>query len=130
MTTTVHEAVLGFLEGAGPDLQLLPGPPGVPGPGRVTSPDAFTKAQRRAIFAPHSVAISAGAGRCKTRVLAKRVLHLLTQEVAPSRIVAVTAHLTCYETHRKMLCGRGAAQPRCSALDKIPSADIRSCYLV
>ncbi|NTY02439.1 UvrD-helicase domain-containing protein [Deinococcus sp. JMULE3] len=50
----------------------------------------FTKAQQRAITAPHSVAISAGAGSGKTRVLAERVVHLLDGGVTPGQIAAVT----------------------------------------
>ncbi|AWT37389.1 hypothetical protein DM785_16885 (plasmid) [Deinococcus actinosclerus] len=50
----------------------------------------FTQAQQRAITAPHSVAISAGAGSGKTRVLAERVVHLLEGGVTPGQIAAVT----------------------------------------
>lgn len=53
-------------------------------------PHTFTEAQARAIFSAGSVAISAGAGSGKTRVLAERILHFLTCGVRPSQIVAVT----------------------------------------
>jgi ATP-dependent helicase/nuclease subunit A len=51
---------------------------------------SFTGPQARAITAPHSVAISAGAGSGKTRVLAERVVHLLENGVTPGQIAAVT----------------------------------------
>ncbi|MCD0168977.1 UvrD-helicase domain-containing protein, partial [Deinococcus sp. 23YEL01] len=51
---------------------------------------SFTGPQQRAITAPHSVAISAGAGSGKTRVLAERVVHLLEGGVTPGQIAAVT----------------------------------------
>lgn len=51
---------------------------------------AFTDAQARAIFSEGSVAISAGAGSGKTRVLAERILNFLARGVRPARIVAVT----------------------------------------
>ncbi|WP_309570486.1 UvrD-helicase domain-containing protein, partial [Deinococcus sp.] len=54
----------------------------------MTSP--FTSAQAQAITASHSVAISAGAGSGKTRVLAERVVHLLDTGTAPGQIAAVT----------------------------------------
>lgn len=50
----------------------------------------FTDAQWQAISDPGSVAIAAGAGSGKTRVLAERITHLLGQGVHPGRIVAVT----------------------------------------
>ncbi|MFC4427156.1 UvrD-helicase domain-containing protein [Deinococcus navajonensis] len=50
----------------------------------------FTPAQAEAIFSQQSVAISAGAGSGKTRVLAERVLNLLRAGVGPGEIVAVT----------------------------------------
>ncbi|GGL19003.1 UvrD-helicase domain-containing protein [Deinococcus radiotolerans] len=50
----------------------------------------FTGPQQQAITAPHSVAISAGAGSGKTRVLAERVVHLLEGGVTPGQIAAVT----------------------------------------
>ena len=51
---------------------------------------SFTAAQTRAITAAHSVAIAAGAGSGKTRVLAERVVHLLETGTAPGQIAAVT----------------------------------------
>jgi ATP-dependent helicase/nuclease subunit A len=50
----------------------------------------FTDAQARAIFSEDSVAISAGAGSGKTRVLAERILNFLVRGVRPAQIVAVT----------------------------------------
>ncbi|MBB5235587.1 UvrD-helicase domain-containing protein [Deinococcus budaensis] len=50
----------------------------------------FTEAQARAIFSEGSVAISAGAGSGKTRVLAERILNFLVRGVRPAQIVAVT----------------------------------------
>ncbi|SEJ86548.1 ATP-dependent exoDNAse (exonuclease V) beta subunit (contains helicase and exonuclease domains) [Deinococcus reticulitermitis] len=50
----------------------------------------FTEAQARAIFSEGSVAISAGAGSGKTRVLAERILNFLARGVRPAQIVAVT----------------------------------------
>lgn len=50
----------------------------------------FTPAQEQAIRAPGSVAIAAGAGSGKTRVLAERTIHLLEQGVSPGEIAAVT----------------------------------------
>ena len=50
----------------------------------------FTPEQAQAINFPGSVAISAGAGSGKTRVLAERVVRLIEQGVSPSAIAAVT----------------------------------------
>lgn len=50
----------------------------------------FTAAQAQAISAPHSVAISAGAGSGKTRVLAERIVRLLNDGVQPGQVVAAT----------------------------------------
>lgn len=50
----------------------------------------FTAAQEQAIHASGSIAIAAGAGSGKTRVLAERITYLLSQGVHPGRIVAVT----------------------------------------
>ncbi|MBB6099684.1 ATP-dependent helicase/nuclease subunit A [Deinobacterium chartae] len=50
----------------------------------------FTEAQRAAIEAPESVAISAGAGSGKTRVLAERVLARLAGGTDPASVLAVT----------------------------------------
>ncbi|SMB82115.1 UvrD-helicase domain-containing protein [Deinococcus hopiensis] len=50
----------------------------------------FTPAQEAAVYSPESVAISAGAGSGKTRVLAERILNLLRGGVEPGQIVAVT----------------------------------------
>ncbi|WP_158680030.1 exodeoxyribonuclease V subunit beta [Deinococcus sp. NW-56] len=52
--------------------------------------NTFTDAQARAIFSEGSVAISAGAGSGKTRVLAERILNFLARGVRPAQIVAVT----------------------------------------
>lgn len=56
----------------------------------MTIPTNFTEAQWRAISEPGSVAIAAGAGSGKTRVLAERITHLLAQGIHPGSIVAVT----------------------------------------
>jgi ATP-dependent helicase/nuclease subunit A len=50
----------------------------------------FTVAQARAITAQQSVAISAGAGSGKTRVLAERIVRLLEDGVQPGQVVAAT----------------------------------------
>ncbi|CAM3456393.1 UvrD-helicase domain-containing protein [Deinococcus deserti] len=60
------------------------------GAGALQDAAGFTPAQAQAIFSPGSVAISAGAGSGKTRVLAERILNLVQLGVDPGQIVAVT----------------------------------------
>ncbi|WP_135229993.1 UvrD-helicase domain-containing protein [Deinococcus fonticola] len=55
------------------------------------SRDRFTPEQAQAIHFPGSVAISAGAGNGKTRVLAERVVNLIDLGVSPASFAAVTS---------------------------------------
>lgn len=50
----------------------------------------FTLAQQQAIHAPQGVAVLAGAGSGKTRVLAERIVHFLRLGVSPAALLAVT----------------------------------------
>ncbi len=86
--------------------------------------------QRKAVGAPGSVAVVAGAGTGKTRMLAERYLHHMAEDgISPLGIVAVTFTESAADGLRARIRGRAvAASISDEALDELEAAQIGTVH--